>query len=112
MDYLDRAKMTTATTGTGAITLVAAVAGLQTFAAAGAKDGAQYRYVIEEGTAWEIGTGIYSAAGPSLSRAMEKSSTGALLNLAGAAVVYATLAAADVAHLGIPIAMRQNAFFN
>lgn len=97
--FADRAKMTTATTGTGAITLGSASAGFQTFAAAGVTDGATVRYVIEDGTAWEIGTGTYTAAGTSLSRSIEQSSTGALLNLTGAAVAYVTAAAADLAAL-------------
>lgn len=95
--FVDRAKMTTPTTGTGTITLGSASAGFQTFAAAGVTNGAAVRYVIEDGTAWEIGTGTYTTAGTTLSRSLEQSSTGALLVLSGAAVVYVTAAAADLA---------------
>lgn len=112
--FADRAKMTTATTGTGAITLGSAVAGFQTFAAAGVTDGAKVRYVIEDGTAWEIGTGTYSAAGTILSRSFEQSSTGSALSLTGAAVVYVTAAAADILTgtqmVGMDIALNQNLF--
>ena len=87
----NRAKVTTATTGTGTITLGSAVSGFQTFAAAGVSNGATVSYVIEEGTAWEVGTGTYSSTGPTLTRTpSESSNAGAAINLAGAAQVYVT----------------------
>ena len=90
---VNRAKMTTATTGTGTITLGAAESGYQTFAAAGVVNSDVVRYVIEDGDAWEIGTGTYSAG--TLTRALGESSTGSLLNLTGSAVVYVSATAAD-----------------
>ena len=93
----NRAKMTTATTGTGTLTLGAAVDGFQTFAAAGVENADSVRYVIEDGDAWEIGTGAYTASGTTLSRSVEESSAaGAALDLSGDAVVYITAAAADI----------------
>ena len=93
---VNRAKVATATTGTGTITLGAAESGYQTFADAGLVDTNVVRYVIEDGTAWEIGSGTYTASGTTLSRTLGESSTGALLSLTGAAVVFVAATAADV----------------
>jgi hypothetical protein len=93
---VNRAKMTTATTGTGTITLGSAVDGYQTFAAAGVANADVVRYVIEDGNAWEIGLGTYTASGTTLSRSLDESSTGNLLNLTGNAVVFVTAAGEDI----------------
>lgn len=88
MRYGNRAGMETATAGTGTITLGAAVAKHQTFANAGILDGDTVPYFIEDGTDWEIGTGVYTASGTTLTRVLVESSTGSLLVLSGAAQVY------------------------
>ena len=93
---VNRAKMSTATTGTGTITLGSAVAGFQTFADAGVSNSAVVRYTIEDGTAWEIGSGTYTSSGTTLSRTLDESSTGSLLNLSGNAIVFVTAAAEDI----------------
>jgi len=93
----NRAKMTTATTGTGTITLGSAADGYQTFAAAGISDADTVRYTIEDGNNWEIGTGTYTASGTTLTRSVtESSNSGSAISLSGDAVVFLTLAAQDL----------------
>lgn len=89
--FVNRAKMTTPTTGSGTITLGSASSGFQSFAAAGVANGNTVTYVIEDGTAWEIGDGVYTSAGTTMSRSLLSSSTGSLLSLTGNAVVYVTV---------------------
>jgi hypothetical protein len=94
---VNRAKVATATTGTGTITLGSAESGYQTFADAGVVDTDVVRYVIEDGTDWEIGTGTYTASGTTLTRTVaESSNADAALNLTGSAVVYVSAAAEDI----------------
>lgn len=94
---VNRAYVATPTTGTGTITLGAAEAGQQTFAAAGVADGETVRYVIEDGTSWEIGSGVYSASGPTLTRSVvESSNANSPIVLSGSAKVFVSAAASDI----------------
>jgi len=94
---VNRAKMATATTGTGTVTLGSAASGYQSFANAGVSDGSTVRYVIEEGNNWEIGTGVYTSTGTTLTRnVLESSNSGAAITLAGAAEIYITATSEDL----------------
>jgi hypothetical protein len=92
----NRAKMTTATTGTGTITLGNVLDGYQSFSSAGVVDGDEIRYVIEEGNNWEIGTGTYTAADTTLTRTVNQSNnSSAAITLSGNAVVFISAVAED-----------------
>jgi len=96
----NRAKMTTATTGSGTVTLGSASNGFQTFAAAGVSNGDVVQYVIEEGANFEIGTGTYSSTGTSLTRSpTESSNSNNAITLAGQATVSITAVADDLNRL-------------
>ena len=93
---VNRARMSTSTTGTGTITLGSAENGYQSFDDAGVPDGDVVRYVIEDGANWEVGTGTYTASGTTLTRTVtESSNSDAALNLSGSAVVFIGPAAQD-----------------
>ncbi len=104
---LNRARMTTATTGTGTMTLGAAVGSaakgyFTDFATAGLANGDTVRYVIEDGANWEIGIGTYTFVGTTLSRdTVHLSSAGGStkISLSGTADVYASISIEDFALL-------------
>ena len=93
----NRAKMSTSTTGTGTITLGSAVASFQTFEGAGITNGQTVRYAIEDGTAFEIGSGTYTSSGTTLTRSVtESSNSDSAISLSGNAQVFVTATVADL----------------
>ena len=67
------ARVVTATVGTGAITLGAAVQGFLTFAQAGVATGEVVAYVIRDGANREMGKGTYTSATQTLTRTVRNS---------------------------------------
>jgi hypothetical protein len=81
----DRVKVTTTTSGTGALTLGAAAGGsFQDFSVIGNGNTTSYTVVDPTSGAWEVGIGTYTASGTTLSRdtVLESSNAGALVDFA------------------------------
>jgi hypothetical protein len=78
----DRVRETSTTSGTGTITLAGAVAGFQTFSVIGDGNTTYYTIVDPQTGDWEVGIGIYTASGTTLSRdtVLESSNSGNLVN--------------------------------
>lgn len=100
------ARMTTATTGTGTITLGAAATSggvtFLSFSGAGVADGDVVTYAIADTNASEIGRGTYTAAGTTLTRTVLKSTnSNTAINLSGSAQVFITSAAEDLPNIAV-----------
>jgi len=98
MTYYNNVYVTSATTGTGTLTLGAAVTSgsytYATFAGAGVPNGTQVRYVIYDGSiGFESGLGTYTSSGTTLTRCDNSSCTP--LSLDGAEKIALTPVAAD-----------------
>lgn len=97
------ARMTTATVGTGTITLGSAVSGFLSFAGAGVSDGQTISYGIADGANSECGTGTYTASGTTLTRTVTTSTnSNAAISLSGSAQVYITARVEDVINVHPP----------
>jgi hypothetical protein len=91
------AKVNTSTTGTGTMTLGSTVSGFLSFANAGVQDGDTVTYAISDGSNSEIGHGVYSSTGPTLTRnALVSTNSNSPINLSGTARVFLTFAAEDL----------------
>jgi hypothetical protein len=87
----DRVQETTATTGTGTITLGGAVAGYQSFAVVG--NGNTTFYCIVNSAQWEVGIGTYTSSGTTLARTTVLSNSNgntSPITLSGASNVFVT----------------------
>lgn len=90
------ARMSTATIGTGTVTLGSAVPGALSFAGAGISNGETVTYAIQDGSNSEIGRGVYTSSGTTLTRSVIKSTnSNTAISLSGAAEVFITPAAED-----------------
>ena len=87
-----------ASSGTGTLTLGAASAGFQTLADANVANGSTVRYTIEgPSNAWELGSGVYTASGTTLTRTpTESSNSGNAITATTDSIVFITAAAADI----------------
>jgi hypothetical protein len=111
---LNRARMSTTTTGTGTITLGSAVSEFLSFAEAGAANATVYSYCIEDGSNFEIGIGTYTSSGTTFSRdtvtASKISGTAGTskINLSGTATIFITARAADLGDVVGPASAVDN----
>jgi len=105
--YADRVQETTTTTGTGTLTLGGAVSGYRTFTSA-FNDGERVRYAIALGSEWEVGDGVFTVSGTTLTRenVYASSNSNALVNFsAGSKNVWCDLPADGIADVGLSIAI-------
>ena len=78
----DRVKETSATTGTGTLTLAGAVTDFDAFSVIGDGNTTYYTIALTGGDEWEVGIGTYTASGTTLSRdtVLASSNSGNLVN--------------------------------
>lgn len=86
----DRVQVTTATTGTGTLTLGSAVTGFQDFSVIGNANTTYY--AITNNGSWEVGIGTYTSSGTTLSRdtVLASSNSGSKITLSGSSNVFVT----------------------
>lgn len=95
------ARMTTSTTGTGTITLGTNANACLTFADAGITNGQTVSYGIEDGDNSEVGRGLYTSAGTTLTRTVLKSTnSNNPINLSGTAEVFIIALTEDIRFSG------------
>ncbi len=99
MGLYNLVSMTSATAGTGALTLGSAVSGFLSFADAGVPDGTEVSYAIVDGANTEVGRGTYTSAGTTLSRdtVLASTNSGNKINCSGSEQVSIAILAENVA---------------
>jgi hypothetical protein len=104
--YADRVLETTATAGTGTVTLAGAVSGYQSFLTVFPTGTNRVFYTITNGSQWEVGSGTYTSSGTTLSRdtIFASSNAGAAITLAGNSNVWLDFPAIAIADRGVVIA--------
>lgn len=86
---LDMVKVNVTSTGTGTLTLGTAIASFLTIAGSGGVDGREYSYVIEEGSAREVGWGVAGSGGTTLTRnCLRSTNSNSPISLSGSAIMY------------------------
>ena len=99
----DLIRVTTATVGTGTITLGAAVAGFLNFSTGGVQDQDIVSYAIADGSNREVGRGLYTASGGTLTRGPTSSTnSNAAISLSGQAQLVITSLSSDILPPGVP----------
>jgi len=109
MPYVaDRIQETTATTGTGAVTLAGAVAGYRTFAAGFGSSPTSVTYLLVSGNDWEVGEGVFNGT-TGLTRDLIRSSSnsGNAITLSGTSNVYCTATAEVISHSNVGYQVAQ-----
>ncbi len=120
MNFVDRIKDSTTTTGTGAITTLGAATGFRALTDIGAT-GSTFCYGISSATEWEIGIGTLTSSTTFTRSVQASSNANALVNFsAGTKDVFCTLSAAHIAKLNatddiafaasVPLTMRGTAY--
>lgn len=101
--YANQARMTISTSGTGTFTLAIAVAPFNTFATAGVIDQQVVPYSAIDGvTASEKGWGLYSSAGPTLTRNVFTSTNGnSAINASILTQVFIDPSVVDLVHISL-----------
>lgn len=108
--YYDRIQETTATTGTGTVTLNGAVTGYATFSSV-CVTGQRVFYTMFDGVNWEVGVGTYTTSGDTFARqqVLASSNAGALVNFPGPnTAIWVDEPAAGIANIGMAAAFAMH----
>lgn len=105
--YADRVQETSASSGTGALTLAGAVTGSQAFSTAFTTGQTVYYTIYNGSGQWEVGRGTYTTSTTQLSRdqVFSSSNSGSLVSFsAGTQYVFCDFPAVAIADMGRVVA--------